>query len=328
MPFLPTSWLVAWMMLLLPSTASFRVGLPFQRGGRKAFGHPLQCSARLFSTLEEYLPKTLYTIDCPPTKPETLQEVVTKHCASLDQYLENKPIALHTREAFRKVQTIVPPNATLILDSGCGTGRSTRHLASMFPSEDYWILGIDRSLVRLERNHGFRVQQQQLQEADNEMVWRCNESEEEDRSKRANVLWIRAELVDFWRLLLQHQDEHSWTVEKHYLLYPNPYPKTKRLKSRWYAHPSFPLILQLGGEEIVVRSNWETYMQEFARSVLIAHEAWSLETDNHARPYMESAQVGPSRRVVQEGEEGWSNFERKMDKVGEPTFELVLKRSV
>lgn len=287
------------------------------------------CATQVYSTLEEGTPasRTMYTIDCPSTKPDAIEGVVTKHCLSLDQFLANKPIAMHTLEAFRKMQSIVPLNATIILDSGCGTGRSTRHLASLFPSKDYWVLGIDRSLVRLERNRGFRIQQQQQQQYDAELVWR---GEEETTSEScANILWIRAELVDFWRLLLQHQDQHSWKVERHYLLYPNPYPKTKRLKSRWYGHPSFPLILQLGGEEIVLRSNWETYLQEFAQSVIIADEVWARtnETNNYAQPYVESARLGPVRRRVQQSEDGWSNFERKMDKVGEPTFELVLKQS-
>ena len=40
--------------------------------------------------------RTLYTIDdtvCPPTDEEVLRKIATKHCKSLDKYLENSPIA-------------------------------------------------------------------------------------------------------------------------------------------------------------------------------------------------------------------------------------------
>jgi len=178
----------------------------------------------------------------------------------------------------------------------------------------------------------------------------------------ARLLYIRGELVSFWRLFLQHQESQCWTLRTHYLLYPNPYPKRKRWKQRWYGHASFPLLLQLGGEDIIVRSNWELYLQELSNSILIADQAWSQKADNddkannddidadaaadaatftrnnnYARPYVQSARKGPVQRKTvvekkktEESENqriGWSNFERKMDAVGEATFELHLKRS-
>ena len=82
----------------------------------------------------------------------------------------------------------------------------------------------------------------------------------------ANVWLVRAELADFWRLLIANDDGVIMTtknIERHYLLYPNPYPKPARLKQRWYAHPAFPLLFQLGGgttttttTTTIVRSNW------------------------------------------------------------------------
>mmetsp|Transcript_15889 Transcript_15889/g.64963 ORF Transcript_15889/g.64963 Transcript_15889/m.64963 type:complete len:107 (+) Transcript_15889:836-1156(+) len=41
-----------------------------------------------------------------------------------------------------------------------------------------------------------------------------------------NAQFIRANLVDVWRLAL----EHRWVVKKQYVLYPNPYPKKTDLK--------------------------------------------------------------------------------------------------
>lgn len=292
------------------------------------------------SAAEDSSLKTLYTIDCPPTKEDALQQVVSKHCLTLHKFIHAKPVAAHTKQAFRKIQEIIPPNATIVLDSGCGTGRSTQYIGSQVPVDhSCWVLGIDRSMVRLERNKGYRNQQQEGNNNihdENEMVWTDRDSLHSNISNtdsNNNVVWIRAELVDFWRLMLEHQDTHPWNLETHYLLYPNPYPKTKRLKSRWYAHPSFPLLLQLGGD-IVIRSNWEIYLEEFAQAVLIADQVWTDEiagngsiNSNDARPYVQAASQGPKRRQVKDNHAGWSNFERKMDKAGEPTFELLLTRS-
>jgi tRNA G46 methylase TrmB len=307
---------------------------------------------QLFASLEESPPKTLYTIDCPPTKEDVLEEVVTKHCLTLDRFLKSKPIAAHTREAFERMQTMVPPGASIVMDSGCGTGRSTRIIGSRSPS-DHWVLGIDRSLVRLERNKGYRDQQltpsQKIGEDYDDMVWKDAEpgasddrnnhvddtdNHHQDTNRSSNVLWIRAELIDFWRLMLENKQSHPWKLTNHYLLYPNPYPKLKRLKSRFYAHPGFPILLRLGGD-IIIRSNWKTYLEEFAKSVLIADQVWSNAGKdgkdvhhNYARPYVEAARMGPKRRMVENvNTDGWSNFERKMDKCGEPTFELILSRS-
>ncbi|MFP4263935.1 MAG: SAM-dependent methyltransferase, partial [Halomonas sp.] len=53
---------------------------------------------------------------------------------------------------------------------------------------------------------------------------------------------------------------------RHYLLYPNPYPKAAHLKLRWHGHPVLPFILALGGR-LELRSNWRLYLEEFALGV-------------------------------------------------------------
>lgn len=57
--------------------------------------------------------------------------------------------------------------------------------------------------------------------------------------------------------------------DKHFLFYPNPWPKSHHLKRRWHGHPVFPDLLALGGE-IEMRCNWETYAREFAQAVTYA----------------------------------------------------------
>ncbi|MCP4047744.1 MAG: SAM-dependent methyltransferase, partial [Gammaproteobacteria bacterium] len=135
---------------------------------------------------------------------------------------------------------VLREDKAIILDSGCGTGKSTQNLANVFPR--HIVIGIDQSNVRLARSgvkSGF--------------------------SKSGNCVLLRAELSTFWRLLLND----GYSPERHYLLYPNPWPKPGHLKRRWHGHPVFPQLLCLGGE-IEMRCNWEIYALEFARAVNLA----------------------------------------------------------
>lgn len=189
---------------------------------------------------------------CPPTPPETLHGLVDKHVQTLPLFLSKKPIAAHTLQAFRSVQEYISENNSdangldgidkdIVLDSGCGTGRSTLILADKYP--DCIVIGVDRSLVRLTQRSSYK--KFTMKDDDND--------EEEDTQKKAlmqivpsqnnnnNAVLIRAELSDFWRCVIAAK----WKVRAHYLLYPNPYPKIKRVKSRWYGHPSFPILLGL-----------------------------------------------------------------------------------
>lgn len=150
-----------------------------------------------------------------------------------------KPIAEHTKQAFEQAhqwyqkQWYQQRPLPLILDSGCGVGLSTRRLANRFPG--HVVIGVDRSEDRLNRDHG---------------------------ELPANALLVRADLVDFWRLA----EQAGWAPERHYLLYPNPYPKAAHLKMRWHGHPVFPTLLALGGH-LEVRTNWQLYVEEFAQAV-------------------------------------------------------------
>lgn len=164
-----------------------------------------------------------------------------------------KPVAEHTRVAFVRAHTWLErqgaPARPLILDAGCGVGISTRRLAARF--YDHLVIGVDRSAERLSREHG----------------------EVSD-----NALLVRADLVDFWRLALAA----GWQPVRHYLLYPNPYPKAAHLKRRWHGHPVLPALLALGGR-LELRSNWRLYVEEFAQALERATgvrrpvEPWMLE---------------------------------------------------
>jgi len=140
------------------------------------------------------------------------------------------------------------PSDGIILDSGCGTGESTRLISAAFP--DARVIGVDRSAHRLGRLTGKPWPTK---------PWVYVEG---------NALWVRAELETFWRLALAA----GWTLQRHFLLYPNPWPKAAQLRRRWHGHPVFPTLLALGGE-LELRTNWEIYAQEFRLALQLARGA-------------------------------------------------------
>jgi tRNA G46 methylase TrmB len=73
---------------------------------------------------------------------------------------------------------------------------------------------------------------------------------------------MRADLVDFWRLMLAAGIHPA----RHYMLYPNPWPKKQHLGRRWHGHPVFPTIVALGGH-FECRSNWRIYIDECAAAL-------------------------------------------------------------
>ena len=163
-----------------------------------------------------------------------LFNVLNKHLQS--NY--RKPISTYSLELFSSIENQRKELALpIILDSGCGTGASSKNLALQNPNS--LVLGVDKSAHRLSLG-GMR----------------------EAYKLQNNLLLLKMDLVDFWRLAVMH----SWKLEKHYLLYPNPWPKPKALNKRWYAHPVFPYILQLGGK-LELRSNWRLYAEEFQMAI-------------------------------------------------------------
>jgi len=161
-------------------------------------------------------------------------EDVGRRVARALEHPLRKPLAVHNQLAFEQAAKWLQTQAApLILDAGCGVGLSTRQLAQRFP--EHAVIGVDRSADRLGRDHG---------------------------DVPENACLVRADLVDFWRLAL----DAGWKPERHYLLYPNPYPKASHLKMRWHGHPVLPALLALGGH-LEVRSNWLLYVQEFSQAV-------------------------------------------------------------
>ena len=146
-----------------------------------------------------------------------------------------KPVMPYNRTAFEQFlhHWRDARELPLILDAGCGVGLSTRHLAVASPH--CFVLGIDQSADRITR----------------QTEWPLPAPE--------NFLVLRADLVDFWRLLY----DAGIRLHHHYLLYPNPWPKIGHLSRRWHGHPVFPTAVALGGV-VECRSNWPIYIDECA----------------------------------------------------------------
>lgn len=171
-----------------------------------------------------------------------------------------KPFMPYNREAFDQSMAAwhAAGSPPLILDAGCGIGLSTRHLARMHPG--HFVIGVDQSADRLSRN----------------TPW--------EGPVPGNFICVRADLVDYWRLMLAA----GVRPEKHFILYPNPWPKIGHLARRWHGHPVFPAIVALGGD-IECRSNWPIYVAEFAAALSIASgvraEAEPFETLSPITPF-------------------------------------------
>lgn len=155
---------------------------------------------------------------------------------------DRAPVPDHTRTAFEALQVILQeaPTHPLVLDSGCGRGDGALALTERHP--EAWVIGVDRSVKRL--NKGPFAQ-----------VGRITSTQPVRRLGQAMV--IRADIPGLWRLLL----EHGYRLEAHYLLFPNPWPKSRHLMRRWHGHPAWARLLALGGR-LEMRANWSVYAEE------------------------------------------------------------------
>ncbi len=161
---------------------------------------------------------------------EHLERCVARHAASAFQ----KPYALYNVAALEAALAGWDGRAGVILDAGCGVAHSTIQIAREHP--DAWVIGVDQSADRLTRRKPYP-----------------------EALLPGNMVLVRADLVDFWRLLV----ERGIPLRKHFILYPNPWPKIGHLGRRWHAHPVFPFVPRLGGL-LEMRTNWQVYAEEFA----------------------------------------------------------------
>ncbi|WP_343814854.1 tRNA (guanine(46)-N(7))-methyltransferase TrmB [Colwellia asteriadis] len=194
---------------------------------------------------------------------EKLNEVVEKHLS----HPFKKPYQMHTEQAFNEVNQAVQaflsenPQGEIILDACCGVGQSTRILAKKNPQA--LVIGVDKSAHRINRNvEGF-----------------------EELEEQGNFHLVRADLNDFYRLV----KAANWPVTKHYILYPNPWPKAKHLQRRWHGSAVFPQMTSIG-QQLILRSNWRLYLEEFQQAAGLVNlrgniEALPVDVKNALTPF-------------------------------------------
>ena len=199
---------------------------------------------------------------------EKVPELVKRHLSNRSQ----KPFNQHTQDAFTEMSDWLGERATdgtpLIFDSCCGVGESTVKIALAHPHA--LVIGIDKSELRTNKH--------------------CYYSNGED-----NYRIVRADVNDFWRLAQQQ----GWQLSKHYLLYPNPYPKSAHVQRRWHASAAFKPLIELGGL-LHVRSNWDIYIQEFAIALAVAGfsaQAAVYQSDEPQTPF--------ERKYWASGQQSW-----------------------
>ncbi len=183
-----------------------------------------------------------------------------------------KPISSHSRKAFERLEErLSEMPRSLVLDSFCGTGHSTSILAQRYP--DHLIVGVDKSSHRLAKH---------------------------PKSHDINYILLQAECEDIWRLLR----DSGLTTDFHYLLYPNPWPKSGHLQRRIHGHPTFQTLLELGGR-VELRSNWQLYAEEFGVAMSLCGISGTV------------SQVTPDEPI--------SLFERKYQSSGHALWSFVAK---
>ncbi len=234
-----------------------------------------------------------------------LDETVRKYIAT--RFL--RPIADHTRAAFEEAKRFVlqchcekrsdeaieaeSRPLDVILDSGCGAGESTVHLAKRFPSIP--VIGIDKSAMRLTKAGNVH----QLEAANSGRI--------ENLTVPQNAFWVRAELLDFWRLALDEVQTGRWNIIHHAVFYPNPWPKESEAGRRFHLHPIFPTLMALC-PVTELRTNWEIYAKEFAAAARIVCADASIACENFNPAVPETA------------------FERKYKEARQQLWRVLIKK--
>lgn len=237
---------------------------------------------------------------------KNLEQVVRKYATT--RFL--RPIADHTREAFEQAKEFInsyyekrEPNIStphcVVIDSGCGAGESTLHLARKFSNVP--VIGIDKSALRL--NKAGNIHQQEAAGTD----------------QPANAFWIRAELLDFWRLALEEVQAGRWHILHHAVYYPNPWPKESEATRRFHLHPIFPTMITLG-DVTELRTNWEIYAREFAEAARILTEVTSATnaTIGHSSADISCTAFAPDHPETA--------FERKYKEARQQLWRVIVNR--
>lgn len=270
--------------------------------------------------------RELYEIEERDELDDRLHDAVRKNVENFNKFRISRSMHYHSVniEAFETAVKFVDDfyaskgvvsEKRVIIDSGCGQGVSSEYLSNLYA--DMPCIGIDRAQSRLKNSKSFGK----------------FSSGGEKTSRKNNLLLLRADLIDFWLMVA---DKADWIVEKHFIFHPNPSPKHKDLRQRFYgkiirlhsmrdhtndshmpacvANSIFPIFPLLGGD-IFLRSNWRTYGQEFRAAFEILRRCPGFEHLGNVQipdvvPHDESLII--------------THFDKKYDQVGIPMYDFKL----
>lgn len=195
-----------------------------------------------------------------------LDEIVLRHLGAPWR----RPLAAHALEALARLEAFVGAGPWW-LDAGCGTGESTARLALSAPGS-IRVVGVDKSAARLARGPEF--------------------------VPGGRILLLRTDVADLWRLLAQR----GLQPQRHFVLYPNPWPKAAHVRRRWQGHPVWPDLMRVGGV-LELRTNWRIYAEEWVRAATLAGRAPVLES--LAPPAPDEALTPHERKYAASGHTLW-----------------------
>lgn len=181
----------------------------------------------------------------------------------------------------------------LLLDTGCGTGESTRRRVQ----KDCFILGLDKSLDRLKRGS------EQLPALP---IWTgevCPSLGGVQEALHCAAVLARAELSELATVMR----DAKCSVDRMDFMYPNPWPKSQHFGRRWYGHPVWLDLVELSAD-MELRTNWHVYAQEFAHALALS------VGDNDSEPKVE--------RFEPPAQEGLTHFESKYAQAGHVLYRV------
>lgn len=232
----------------------------------------------------------------------------------LSLWEQHSVVPKHTLNAFNQLNADrISDDAikSIAIDSGCGTGLSTRLLNEILSPDTTRIIGIDRSAVRLSKGINYHHRHYRHQHA-------CVQQSEDDNASNDTAQIVRADMEHFWRLAVHN----SWAALTKYqfFFYPNPYPL--HLKRRIYGRPSFPYVVALGGR-VEVRASWAAYLEDFLAAYSVLSHDTDTETDAQVfratgvHSILDTAHVADIVVPI-------SNFEKKFIDAEQPIYRLVI----
>jgi tRNA G46 methylase TrmB len=203
---------------------------------------------------------------------KNLVDITEKHFDTCSRWQSEHTVSQYTIEAFKAAKHFVEVfhanrsesidnGLPLILDSGCGTGRSSALLAGLHP--ELPVIGLDRSAARISKSDHWLRGNHSAGGANNVALTA------EPTSPLPNLLLLRCDVIDFWLLAATpltcppKLSPRCWDVKLHTILYPNPYPKPKHFGRRWHGHPVFPLLLQVMKSKKIRTSYYDGELSPF-----------------------------------------------------------------